>query len=106
MVLGLPGLPSLLRTAPLFPRPADEGCTLSLTLYLPWGSVAIPGGLVGTETALDPHAHMVLPDLDRHMVDEWRDSLVVIHPMGRDREGQANQPHLFAQRKEAGPTHL
>lgn len=106
MVPGLPGLPSLLRTTQLLPRPAGEGCILSLTLYLPWGPVAIPGGLVGTETALDPRAHMVLPDLDRHVVDEWRDALVFIHPMGQDREGQANRPHLFAQRKEAGPTHL
>lgn len=103
---GLPGLPSLLRTTQVLPSPAGEGCALSLTLYLPWGLVAVPVGLVRTEAALDPHAHISPPDLDRHVVDEWWDSLVFIHSVGQDREGQANQAHLFAQRKEAGPTHL
>lgn len=106
MVPGLPGLPSLLRTAQVLRSPAGEGWAPSLTLDLPWGPVAVPGGLVGTEAALDSHAHIGFSDLDRHVVDEWWDSLVFIHSMGQDREGQANQAHLFAQKKEAGPTHL
>lgn len=87
MLPGLPGLPSLPRAAQLLPSLVDEGCAPSLTLYLPWGQVAFAGGLVGTRAALDPHAHVGPPDLDRHVVDEWRDSLVSIHPMGQDREG-------------------
>lgn len=67
---------------------AGEGCALSLTLYLPWGQVAIPGGLAGTEAAFDPRAQVGPLDLDRHVVDEWwRYPLVFIHPMGQDREG-------------------
>lgn len=62
---------------------------------------------MGSEAALDPHPHIGPPDLDRHMVDEWRDSLVSIHPMGQDGEGINPTSPSFAQRgKEAAPRPL
>ena len=78
----LPGLPSLPRSSQLFPSPVGEGSAPSLTLYLLLGQVALPGALVGTAAALDPHAHLGPPDLDRHAVNEWRDSLAFIHTTG------------------------
>lgn len=104
----LPGLPSLLRSTQHFPSPTGERSALSLTLYVLLGQVALPEALMGTEAALDLHAHLGPPDLDRHVVDEWRDSLVFIHPAGTEQIGnQASQPHLFTQRtKGARPTYL
>lgn len=68
MLRGLLNPPSLLRASQFSPSPAAEGCAPSLTLYL-GGQLTVPGSLVGTEVALDPHAHMGPPDLDRHTVD-------------------------------------
>lgn len=89
------------------PSGAGEGCAPSLIPVLSWEHVVLPGGLVGTEASLDPHSCVGPPDLDRRVVDEWRDPRVFIHPMGQDRGCQASPAVPFTQRtKEAGPTHL
>lgn len=97
---GLPRLPSMLRSAQLFPSLAGEGCPPSLTLYLLSGQVALSGALVGTEAALDPQAHLGPPDLDRHTMDERRDPLVLIHPTGTEQRESGQAAHPFTQRTE------
>lgn len=50
----------LLRAAQLLPSPADEGCTPSLTLYLPWGRWLFLGALWGLKLLLTPMPMWVL----------------------------------------------
>ena len=65
----------------------------SLTLYL-GGQLALSGGPVGTEAALDPRAQVGLPDPDRHAVEEGRDPLVFVPPVGTGQRVSGHQPPL------------
>lgn len=96
---------SLLRVSQLPTSPAGEGCARSLTLYL-GVQLALPGGPVETEVALDPRAQVGPPDPDRHAVEEGRDPLVFIPPVETGQRESGHQPPLRPEARPAGPTYL
>ena len=95
-----PTLPAEGLPAPHYPD--SEACAPSLTLYLR-GQLALPGGPVGTEAALGPRAQLGPPDPDRHPVEEGRDPLVFVHPVGIGQRESGHQPPLRPEARPAGP---
>ena len=105
LLLGPLSPPPLPRASQLPTSPAGERCARSLTLYL-GGQLALSGGPVGTEAALDPRAQVGLPDPDRHAVEEGRDPLVFVPPVGTGQRVSGHQPPLRPEASPAGPTYL